>query len=105
MCIRDRNKAIEPYEINRDLEIKNTLKKFNIELIELWDHLLIEPSQVFTGSNKPYSVYGPFYKKLKSKINLLNSKKSFKNIGDLKDLRIGPKEKKKIDRSKLFLRL
>ena len=25
------NKTIEPYEINRDLEIKNTLKKFNIK--------------------------------------------------------------------------
>ena len=97
------NKAIEPYEINRDLEIKNTLKKYNIESIELWDHLLIEPSQIFTGSNKPYSVYGPFYKKLKSKINLLNSKKSFNNIGNLKDLEIGLREKKKIDASRLIL--
>ena len=71
--------------------------------IELWDHLLIEPSQIFTGVNKPYSVYGPFYKNLKSKINFVNVKKNFNNIGDLKDLEIGIKEKKKIDTSRLIL--
>ena len=35
------NKSIEPYEINRDLEIKNNLKEQNIQVIETWDHLLI----------------------------------------------------------------
>ncbi len=97
------NKAIEPYEINRDLEIKDNLKKINIEFIDLWDHLLIKPSQIFTGGNKPYSVYGPFYKNLKSKINFVNAEKNFNNIGDLKDLEIGIKEKKKIDTSRLIL--
>ncbi len=97
------NKAIEPYEINRDLEIKNTLKKFKIEIIELWDHLLLEPSQIHTGSNKPYTVYGPFYKKLKSKLQLLTSKKNLNNIGKLKDLEIGIKESQKIDSSRLIL--
>jgi len=96
------NKAIEPYEINRDLEIKNTLKNLKIEFIELWDHLLIEPDQIYTGSNKPYSVYGPFYKKLKSKIQFLNSHKSFKNISNLKDLEIGIKKKHKLDSSRLI---
>ena len=52
------NKAIEPYEINRDLEIKDNLKKFNIEFIELWDHLLIEPSQIFTGVKKSFYYNG-----------------------------------------------
>ncbi len=95
------NKAIEPYEINRDLEIKNTLKKSKIEFIELWDHLLIEPSQIFTGSNKPYSVYGPFYKKLKSNINLLNSHQNPNNISNLKDIDLGLKESQKIKSTKL----
>ncbi|WP_288261763.1 deoxyribodipyrimidine photo-lyase [uncultured Prochlorococcus sp.] len=65
------NKSIEPYEINRDLQIKNSLKKINIQVIESWDHLLIEPSKIFSGNNTPYSVYGPFYKNIKSKLNLL----------------------------------
>ena len=53
------NKSIEPYEINRDLKIKEILKVKNIQVIESWDHLLIEPSKIFSGNNKPYSVYGP----------------------------------------------
>ena len=39
MCIRDRNRSIEPYEINRDLQIKKNLKEQNIQVIETWDHL------------------------------------------------------------------
>ncbi len=96
------NKAIEPYEINRDLEIKHTLNNLNIEFVELWDHLLIEPDQIYTGSNKPYSVYGPFYKKIKSKINLIDSHKSFNNICIFKDLEIGLKESQKINSSRLI---
>ena len=47
------NKAIEPYEIERDEKIKADLKNSNIEIIDLWDHLLINPSEISTGSNKP----------------------------------------------------
>jgi len=68
------NKSIEPYEINRDLLIKNNLKEINIQVIESWDHILIEPSKIFSGNNKPYSVYGPYYKNLKSKMNLIDIK-------------------------------
>jgi len=64
------NQSIEPYERNRDLEIKNYLKKINIKFIECWDHLILEPSKIFSGNKKPYTVFGPFYKNLKSKINL-----------------------------------
>ena len=67
------NKSIEPYEINRDLQIKKILKEKNIQVFESWDHLLIEPLKIYSGSNKAYSVYGPFYKNLKSKMNLLGS--------------------------------
>ncbi len=63
------NKAIEPYEIRRDLSIKKKLEKLNIEIINLWDHLLIEPSKIYTGSNNPYTVYGPFYKNFRNQIN------------------------------------
>ena len=86
------NKSIEPYEMNRDLKIKNYLKKLNIEFVESWDHLLIEPSEIFSSNNKPYSVFGPFYKNLKSKMNLLGSfdeDKSFFHLQDLENEIIG----------------
>jgi len=70
------NKSIEPYEILRDKKIKENLEKINIKVIDPWDNLLLKPFQIYTGNNKPYSVYGPFYKKLKSKLNELNLIKS-----------------------------
>ncbi len=80
------NKSIEPYEINRDLKIKNSLKEINIQFIECWDHLLIEPAKIFSGNNKPYSVYGPFYKNLKSKMELLGSYNEDKEFYHLSDI-------------------
>jgi len=69
------NKSIEPYEINRDRKIKAILQDSNIEVIESWDNLLLNPFQISTGNDKPYSVYGPFYRKFKSKLeNLIPSK-------------------------------
>lgn len=80
------NKSIEPYETNRDLQIKKNLKEINIQVIEFWDHLLIEPSKIFSGNKKPYTVYGPFYKNLKSKINLLGLFEEDKSIFHFKDI-------------------
>ena len=59
------NKAIEPYEIQRDEKIKADLKNSNIEIIDLWDQ--INPAEISTGSKTPYTVYGPFLES--SKIN------------------------------------
>ena len=98
------NKSIEPYEISRDLEIKNYLTQLNIQFIESWDHLLLEPSRIFSGKNKPYSVYGPFYKNLKSNINLLDLHEDNKNISNLKDLDKKIQEHKKIYSSKFTLK-
>ena len=83
------NKAIEPYEIERDHKIKADLTNSNIEIIDLWDHLLINPSEISTGSNTPYTVYGPFFRKFKDKLNKVNfnikNDKDFK-FEELKDL-------------------
>ena len=85
------NKPIEPYEIERDEKIKADLKNSNIEIIDLWDHLLINPSEISTGSNTPYTVYGPFFKKFKAKIDNLNFDNEedkdfrFEKLKDLKD--------------------
>ncbi len=93
------NKSIEPYEINRDLQIKNNLKGKNIQVIESWDHLLIEPSKIFSGSNTPYSVYGPFYKNLKSKMNLMGLYEEDKSIFLFKDIDNKFQENQKIKSS------
>ena len=98
------NKSIEPYEIKRDLEIKTYLQQLNIQFIESWDHILIEPSRIFSGNNKPYTIYGPFYKNLKSKMNLLDSFDEDKNIFDLKDVDNELKEIKEIKSSHLILK-
>ncbi len=66
------NKAIEPYEIQRDKKIKADLKNSNIEIIDLWDHLLINPEEISTGSKTPYTVYGPFFKKFKGQLDKVN---------------------------------
>jgi len=80
------NKSLEPYEINRDLQIKKFLREKDIQVIESWDHLLIEPLKISSGSNKPYSVYGPFYKNLKSKMNLLGPYDQDKVVFQFKDI-------------------
>ena len=57
-----------------------------IQVIETWDHLLVEPLKIFSGNNNPYSVYGPFYKNLKSKMNLLGSYEQDKVGFQFKDI-------------------
>ena len=74
------NKSIEPYEIKRDLKIKDNLEKINIKVIDAWDNLLLNPFEISTGNNRPYSVYGPFYKKLKLKLNQYSSAKNYKDF-------------------------
>ena len=93
------NKSIEPYEINRDLVIKKNLNEKDIQVIESWDHLLVEPLKIFSGNNKPYSVYGPFYKNLKSKLNLLGSYEQDKVYFQFRDIDNKLKENKKINSS------
>ena len=83
------NKAIEPYEIQRDEKIKADLKNSNIEFVDLWDHLLINPAEISTGSNTPYTVYGPFFKKFKGhldKVNFGNEEDRIFKFEKLKDL-------------------
>ncbi len=85
------NKAIEPYEIQRDEEIKANLTNSNIKITDLWDHLLINPSEISTGSNTPYTVYGPFFKKFKAQLDNVNFNNTedknfkFEKLKDLED--------------------
>tara|TARA_Y100001933_G_scaffold260566_1_gene312892 strand:- start:85 stop:1530 length:1446 start_codon:yes stop_codon:yes gene_type:complete len=83
------NKTIEPYEIDRDLQVEKELERSDIKLINMWDHLLIEPSMISTGTSNPYTVYGPFYKNFKKQIlekNFINQNLVNFKLSNLEDL-------------------
>jgi len=98
------NRSIEHYEINRDLKIKKNLEERKIQVIETCDHLLVEPLKIFSGNINPYSVYGPFYKNLKLKMNLLGSYDQKKVIFQFKDIDNKLKENKTLNSSDSVLK-
>ncbi|MDJ0674973.1 MAG: FAD-binding domain-containing protein [Calothrix sp. MO_167.B42] len=66
------NWDVEPYAKKRDRILLELLQAQGIQVIEQnWDQLLHSPEEIFTGTNKPYTVYGPFWKNWmgKSKAN------------------------------------
>ena len=84
------NEAIEPYETNRDYLIEEYLNNLDIKVLKFWGNSLLKPGEISTGSNKPYSVYGPFYKKIINHISTISEtnqspQNSFLNL-KLRDL-------------------
>lgn len=61
------NWDVEPYSKERDRIVTETLKTKGIEVQNNWDQLLHSPEDIFTGSNKPYTVYTPFWRNWSSK--------------------------------------
>ncbi|MBD1831615.1 deoxyribodipyrimidine photo-lyase [Cyanobacteria bacterium FACHB-472] len=61
------NWDVEPYSKERDRIVTETLKAKGIEVQNNWDQLLHSPEDIFTGSNKPYTVYTPFWRNWSSK--------------------------------------
>ena len=66
------NDNIEPYEINRDKEIKERLSKQKRKVYTFLDQLIVNPSNIKTNNNEPYKVYGPFYRKWINMVNKTN---------------------------------
>ena len=64
------NENIEPYEINRDKQIAEKLKKEKRKVYTFLDQLIVNPSDIKTNNDEPYKVYGPFYRKW---IDIINS--------------------------------
>ncbi|HEY9887690.1 MAG TPA: FAD-binding domain-containing protein [Candidatus Obscuribacterales bacterium] len=61
------NRDVEPYSRDRDTQVADALKAASIEMkTTFWDQLLQAPGSVLTGSDKPYTVYGPFWKNWRS---------------------------------------
>lgn len=57
------NRDVEPYSRQRDTAVAEALREQGIEMrTKTWDQLLHAPGDVLTGSDTPYSVYGPFWR-------------------------------------------
>jgi deoxyribodipyrimidine photo-lyase len=62
------NWDVEPYSQQRDADVIDALQEQSIEYLEKnWDQILKTPEEIRTGSDKPYTVYTPFWKNWISK--------------------------------------
>lgn len=62
------NWDVEPYSQQRDAGVIDALQEVGIEYLEKnWDQILKTPEEIRTGSDKPYTVYTPFWKNWISK--------------------------------------
>lgn len=63
------NRDYEPYALQRDKEIYDLLQNNGIELYGAKDHVIFEKSEVVKDDKKPYTVFTPYSKKWKAKLN------------------------------------
>jgi deoxyribodipyrimidine photo-lyase len=63
------NRDYEPYALQRDKEIFDLLKNEGIELIGAKDHVIFEKNEVLKDDGKPYTVFTPYSRKWKAKLN------------------------------------
>ena len=56
------NWDVEPYSKKRDRQVTEALKEKSIAIENYWDQLLHFPGEILTQSDKPYTVYTPFWK-------------------------------------------
>jgi deoxyribodipyrimidine photo-lyase len=63
------NHDYEPYAIKRDNEIKQVLHNHKVELKTYKDQVIFEKNEVVKDDGLPYTVFTPYMKKWKSKLN------------------------------------
>ncbi len=63
------NHDYEPYAIDRDLMISDLLRKRNISFHTFKDQVMFEQSEVMKSDGKPYTVFTPYSKIWKLKLN------------------------------------
>ncbi|MGS2719614.1 cryptochrome/photolyase family protein [Paraglaciecola aestuariivivens] len=57
------NRCYEPWQIQRDKQLKQQLKALDVEVQSFNSHLLWEPWQVLKKDDTPYKVYTPYYRR------------------------------------------
>jgi deoxyribodipyrimidine photo-lyase len=87
------NHDYEPYAKERDEGVKKLLEKNNIELHSYKDQVIFEKDEVLKDDGKPYTVFTPYSRKWKSKLNVFfvkpfPDKNYFKNFIQIKPLKI-----------------
>lgn len=63
------NRDYEPYARNRDAEMKQILDEMGIPFHGAKDHVIFEKNEVLKDDGKPYTVFTPYSRKWKSKLN------------------------------------
>ncbi|MFM9985538.1 MAG: cryptochrome/photolyase family protein [Flavobacteriales bacterium] len=63
------NRDYEPYALERDKSIYELLDKNKIPFKGSKDHVIFEKDEVLKDDGKPYTIYTPYSKKWKSKLN------------------------------------
>lgn len=63
------NRDYEPYALQRDQSIFELLQKKNIEFFGAKDHVIFEKSEVLKADGTPYTVFTPYSRKWKEKLN------------------------------------
>jgi deoxyribodipyrimidine photo-lyase len=63
------NRDYEPYALERDKTMFDLLKAKNVEFHGTKDHVIFEKNEVLKDDGKPYTVFTPYSKKWKVKLN------------------------------------
>ena len=63
------NRDYEPYALERDSKMFELLKNSTIEFQGAKDHVIFEKNEVLKDDGKPYTVFTPYSRKWKSKLN------------------------------------
>jgi deoxyribodipyrimidine photo-lyase len=57
------NRDYEPYALERDIKVKELMKKNNISVHTFKDQVIFEQNEIVKDDGKPYTVYTPYKKK------------------------------------------
>ena len=63
------NRDYEPYAVKRDQLIFQKLSELNIEFIGTKDHVIFEKNEIVKDDGLPYTVFTPYSRKWKSRLN------------------------------------
>jgi deoxyribodipyrimidine photo-lyase len=63
------NRDYEPYALERDQKLYDALSVLNIDFLGAKDHVIFEKNEVVKDDGKPYTVFTPYSRKWKAKLN------------------------------------